>query len=358
MTPSTPGGSAPPPPQVKVPPTDPATWRGVWLNHDLLAPGREALGPLLDQFVAAGLNVVFPNTWYRGKLLYSGSALAPQDSRFAGWDPLAAVVEEGHRRGMKVLPWLEYGVITHFNTTGDPLDVGPVLAAHPDWAALDRAGKVALPHTDHKVHFYSLSPAIPGARGFLRDLLLEVGRQAQADGIQLDRIRYPAQDTSYDAYSREQFKAVKADPVSLAEDDPDWVAWREQQVAALVADLRAAWAAAFPARSFAAAVLPSSANAKHYQDWAAWSAGGKLDVATPLVFNASQSYVDREVAFARQAVGTGATRLVIGLAAMHAGEPNLRAQVRAATGVGAGIALWDDQWVRAHLPAVEAALAD
>ncbi|MBM3267330.1 MAG: family 10 glycosylhydrolase [Candidatus Sericytochromatia bacterium] len=362
MTPSRPGVPAAGPPgaprQVTRPPTDPGAWRAVWLNHDLLAAGRSALGSLLDDLADAGINVVFPNAWFRGKVLYAGSAFAPQDTRFAGWDPLAAVVDEGQRRGMKVLPWLEYGVITHYNTGGDPADSGPLLAAHPDWAALDRTGRMPLYHPDHKVYFYSLSPAVPRARDLLRDLALEIASRAPVDGLQVDRIRYPARDTSYDAFSREAFKAVKGDPATLPEDDPDWVAWRRGQVSALQAAIRRGWMARFPGRTLAAAVLPSSANAAHYQDWPAWCAAGDLDVAIPMAFNASQAYVEREIGFARQAVATGGTRLVIGLAAMHAGEANLRAQVRAAVSAGAGVALWDDQWVRSHLPAVKAALAD
>lgn len=360
LTPSQPGTPVAPEPPRKTtrPPTVPSTWRGVWLNHDMMAEGAAALTRSLNLFADAGINVVYPNVWFRGKVLYPGSKFAPQDSRFAGWDPLETVAAEAHRRGMKVLPWFEYGFITHFNTTGDPRDVGAVLSAHPDWAAVDRAGNVGLLHTDHKVYFYSLSPAVPAARAWLRDLVLEAARHSKVDGIQLDRIRYPYQNTSYDTYSREAFKAVKADPLTLPEDDPDWVAWREKQVTTFMAEFEQEAARVIPGMPITSAVLPSSANKAHYQDWAAWCAAGYLDVATPLNFNASHAYVENEVAFARQSVAGSATALVMGLAAMHAGEANLGKQVEAATGVGAGVALWDDKWARDHLDAVKAALAD
>jgi uncharacterized lipoprotein YddW (UPF0748 family) len=353
-----PGSSTGPPHRVKVEPADPAKWRGVWVNHDLLSQNRTTLGRVLDQFADAGLNVLFPNVWFRGYVLYPGSALAPQDPRFAGWDPLKTVVEEGHMRGMKVLPWFEYGFITHYNTTGDPRDVGKVLDAHGDWAALNRAGQVPLPHTDHKVYFYSLSPAVPAARGFYRDLVLEALKHAPVDGVQVDRTRFPASDTSYDTFSREAFKQVKADPQSLTEDDADWVRWRKQQVSTFMADLRRAVATVAPSLPLTSAVLPSSANAAHYQDWGAWSAAGNLDVATPLAFNASLEYVRREIDFAKAAISASRARLVVGIAAMHAGEPNLRNQVQAATKAGAGVALWDDVWVKEHLTAVSTALAE
>lgn len=360
LTPSQPGSPVAPEPPRRTTrePSQVSGWRGVWLNHDMLAEGPGALTRTLNQFADAGINVIFPNVWYRGMVLYPGSKFAPQDSRFRSWDPLETVVAEAHKRGMKVLPWFEYGFITHYNGNGDPRDVGAVLSSHPDWAAMDRAGNVGLLHSDHQVYFYSLSPAVPAARAFLRDLVLEAARHADIDGIQLDRVRYPYQHTSYDAYSREAFRAQKGDPITLAEDDPDWVAWREQQVTRFMAELRQEAARVLPGKPITSAVLPSSANKVHYQDWAAWCAAGNLDVATPLDFNASQDYVEREIRFARQSVEGTNTRLVIGLAAMHAGESNLRRQVEAATSAGAGVALWDDKWVRGHLGAVRAALAD
>ncbi len=361
--PTTPATAAPPatpeePRVVARKPTEPAQWRGVWLNHDMIAEGPIALTRTLNQFADAGINVIFANTWFRGVLLYPGSAFARQDPRFEGWDPLKTLADETHKRGMKLLPWFEYGFITHYNVTGDPRDVGPVLEAHPDWAATDRAGNVPLLHTDHKVYFYSLSPAVPAARVFLRDLVLETAGHAQVDGIQLDRIRFPYPGTSYDTYSRETFKLMKADPTALPEDDPDWVAWRQDQVTAFMTDLKQQAAKVAPDLPITAAVLPSSANKDHYQNWAEWCAQGNLDVATPLDFNASQEYVEREIEFARQSVSGSRTRLVIGLAAMHAGEVGLASQVKAATGIGAGVALWDDRWVRSNLTIVRAALVD
>jgi hypothetical protein len=160
--------------------------RGVWIcshHHSRVWDSRDALARALDQLVELGWNTVFPAVWNQSVTAWPSTVmerhgLAKQDPvhAAAGIDPLQLVVELGKERGLTVIPWLEYGF------AAEPVGASRgLLAAKPEWAALDRRGQVV---EDGGLRW--LNGLHPEVQAFLGDLVLEVVERYGVDGVQGD----------------------------------------------------------------------------------------------------------------------------------------------------------------------------
>src|SRR4029079_18113900 len=95
------------------------------------------------------------------------------------------------------------------------------------WAGYDAAG------------MYYLDPGNPAVQAYTTDVYLNVLRNYDVDGIHLDQVRYYEGDAlrwGYNPTSVERFNAeFGRDPSTQpAPEDPAWIAWRRDQVTALV----------------------------------------------------------------------------------------------------------------------------
>ena len=144
--------------------------RGVWIvdhaNSPILTSSLRIMDAL-DFLQDKGFNTVFPAVWNRGFTAFPSTVMTKhgfptQDPGYAGFDPLAEIVQQGKSRGMTVMPWFEYG----FAASPDP-DGGHILRAKPEWSALDSSGK--------KVQHGSLTwmnSLNPEVQQFMLDLVL------------------------------------------------------------------------------------------------------------------------------------------------------------------------------------------
>ena len=87
---------------------------GVWLTNSpsKLYYDRKRIRAAMQQLQEAGFNRVVPNVWSRGTTFHR-SRFAPVEPSLqkAGLelDPICTLAAEGRRRGIKVMPWFEYG---------------------------------------------------------------------------------------------------------------------------------------------------------------------------------------------------------------------------------------------------------
>ena len=87
---------------------------GVWLTNSpsRLYYSHERITAALDQLQQAGFNRVVPNVWSRGTTFHR-SRFAPDGTGAVkvgvAVDPICTLAAEGRRRGIKVMPWFEYG---------------------------------------------------------------------------------------------------------------------------------------------------------------------------------------------------------------------------------------------------------
>merc|ERR1711934_704580 len=94
--------------------------------------GARILGAM-KELQAAGFNRVLPNVWSRGTTFHR-STYAPVEPSLqeagVAIDPICTLVQEGRKRGIKVMPWFEYGLM-------EPA-TSQVVQHNPDWV-LSRA---------------------------------------------------------------------------------------------------------------------------------------------------------------------------------------------------------------------------
>ena len=90
--------------------------RGAWVTNvaSEVLHSKENIQKAVLQAKSAGLNSLFVVVWNGGYTLYPSKVQqryigVKQHPTFQGRDPLREIVEEGHRAGLKVHAWFEFG---------------------------------------------------------------------------------------------------------------------------------------------------------------------------------------------------------------------------------------------------------
>lgn len=147
---------------------------------------KEELVDILDRAVSMNMNAVFFQVSPEGDALYS-SDIVPW-SRYLtgkyvldpGFDPLAFVIEEAHRRNLELHAWFNpYRVsMSADSDTKKSLAVSKsVYSEHPEWVK-SAAGR------------FVVDPGIPEARKWVFERVMEVVRRYDIDGVHFDDYFY------------------------------------------------------------------------------------------------------------------------------------------------------------------------
>lgn len=156
-----------------------------------IAMQKKALTDKLDNLQTLGVNTVFFQVKPDGTALWPSSILPWSDmltgkiGENPGYDPLQFMLDEAHKRGMRVHAWFNpYRVSTNIkpSTTAAlnqtvSLQPASVFVLHHDWirTAGDR---------------YVLDPGIPQARDWITSIVAEVVKRYPVDGVQFDDYFY------------------------------------------------------------------------------------------------------------------------------------------------------------------------
>ena len=243
--------------------------RGVWLtaNDMPVLRDRARMGQAVGALADLHLNTLYPVVWNAGIAYYPSAVSEDRGLQsftyrgFQGQDILAELIEQAHGRGLLVIPWFEFGLMTPPG--------GELVRRHPDWltqrqdggrTSISAAGEVAW-----------LNPFRPEVQQLISDLVLEVVRNYDVDGIQFDDHMSLPREFGYDpftiaAYRRETGRQVPFDPA-----DPAWVKWRADRITAFMDRLADAVRSRRPG-----AIVSVSPNYYDHayklqlQDWLAW----------------------------------------------------------------------------------------
>jgi uncharacterized lipoprotein YddW (UPF0748 family) len=279
--------------------------RGVWITNidsDVLFD-RTRLSNSIRQLQKLNFNTLYPVVWNWGYSLYPskvaarevGQAMMPKKSielllnrplppneGLAGRDVLQEIVdlarpklrERGHQAKMAVIPWFEFG----FMTTAPSDPAGSDLAKrHPEWLTQKKDGtKIAKEGAHERVW---LNPLNPEVQKFIKSLLVEVVKNYDVDGIQLDdHFGYPY-EYGYDPLTVKMYQAEhqgKNPPQNPK--DVEWTNWRAGKVTAFMKDLFKDIKKANPR-----AILSVSPNPQEFSkefflaDWEAWERAGLVE---------------------------------------------------------------------------------
>jgi uncharacterized lipoprotein YddW (UPF0748 family) len=204
--------------------------RGVWLTNidsDVLFE-RDRLSKALQNLKQLNFNTVYPTVWNWGYTLYPskvaqsvfGRSLDPEP-RLQGRDMLKEIVDGGHQQGLTVIPWFEFGFMA-------PAD-SDLAKRRPQWLTNRRNGtKIVKEGTHERVW---LSPFRPDVQQFIQDLIVEIVKNYDINGIQFDdHFGLPA-ELGYDPYTVALYrKEHRGKAPSNNFQDPEWVRWRADKI--------------------------------------------------------------------------------------------------------------------------------
>lgn len=257
--------------------------RGVWLTttDSQVFHSQTHIAEAMNFLAETGFNVVFPVVWNQAKTLYPSQVMRQRfgieiNPAYLGRDPLAEVITEARRVGLKIIPWFEYGFASSYNSQG-----GIILAKKPEWAARDYQG-----HLLQKNGFEWLNALDYEVQEFLLDLILEVARNYDVDGIQGDD-RLPAlpSEGGYDSRTVELYYSTFGKNPPKNPKDRQWLQWRADILTQFLSHLYR------EVKSVNRNLLVSMAP--NIQDWAfqeylqdtdAWMKQGLVDLIHPLVY--------------------------------------------------------------------------
>ncbi|MBC1260024.1 family 10 glycosylhydrolase [Synechococcus sp. BSF8S] len=255
---------------------------GVWLTNSPSPLYYDAglIEKAVGELDAAGFNTLYPNVWSRGYTFHR-SRFAPIEPKLkqvnASLDPICRITKAGQRRGMKVIPWFEYGLM-------EPADA-EVVRRHPEWVlhrsdgstlyAMHGANLKTSPLKDLRVW---LNPAHPGVRERVIGLIGEIVKRCGVDGIQLDdHFAWPV-ELGYDAYTRALFRKDKGREPPRDYNNREWMTWRRQQLTGLLRELRARMKSERSGAVISHSPGPFRFAYNHWlQDWEIWALGQLVD---------------------------------------------------------------------------------
>jgi uncharacterized lipoprotein YddW (UPF0748 family) len=272
--------------------------RGVWLTNtdSTVLHSRQSIAEAMEFLAETGFNVVFPVVWNKAATLYPSQVMRQTfgveiNTLCIGRDPLAEVVTEARRVGLKVIPWFEYGFASSYNLNG-----GMLLQKKPEWAAYDCNGKLL-----NKNGFDWMNALDPQVQNFMLNMVLEVAKNYEVDGIQGDD-RLPAfpSEGGYDKKTVERYRQqFRKNPPSNPK-DKQWLQWRADIITDFLARLYRDVKAINP--NLLVSIAPNIydwAYKEYLQDSPTWLQRGLVDMFHPQIyrrdFSSYKSIVDRVV---------------------------------------------------------------
>lgn len=176
---------------------------------------------LLDSLKNTGINAVFvqvrpeSDAFYPSKLVPWSKWLTGVQGKDPGYDPLAFMVEETHKRGMEFHAWFNPFRASNGGDVEELASNHPA-KTHSDWI-VKNSGKLYL------------NPGIPAVRSHIIDTIMEVVKGYNVDGVHLDDYFYPYGSESFD--DAEAFAAFNTGKIKNIDD------WRRDNVNQFVRDL-------------------------------------------------------------------------------------------------------------------------
>lgn len=246
---------------------------GVWLTNSpsRLYYDRAEMTRALNELQAAGFNAIYPNVWSRGTTFHR-SQFAPVEPALiqAGieLDPICTLAKEARQRGMKIIPWFEYGLMEPANAA--------VVQNNPEWVLAKADGSRSM--TMHGKQMSWLNPAHPQVRERFIGLVLEVMQRCRVNGLQLDdHFAWPV-EFGYDAYTSALYEQDTGAPPPKDHTNRYWMTWRRRQLTGLLRELRQRLNQESLPQRISLSPGPFRFAYNHWlQDWELWAVGELID---------------------------------------------------------------------------------
>jgi len=252
--------------------------RGVWLTNidSRVLFSQQELNHGIQRLAELNFNTIYPSVWNWGYTLYPstamrqaiGSSIDPHPA-LQGRDILDEAIAEGHRLGLSVIPWFEFGLLSP--------SYSELARQHPDWITARQDGSTVVMQGRHPRRW--LNPFKPEVQDLLVDIIREVVTRYDIDGIQLDDHFGMPVELGYDDYTVAQYRATHdGDDPPTDHQDPEWMEWRADQITALMGRIVQTVKSIKPDCIVSLSPNPHPFAYEYFlQDWATWIDNGWLD---------------------------------------------------------------------------------
>ncbi len=265
--------------------------RGVWMTNidsDVLF-SRPVLERALDTLSDLNFNVVYPTVWNWGTTLFPSNvaerALGYKQGLYPDLDKtgrkyaleaaqgdrdmLAEVIELAHSRGLKVMPWFEFGFMA-------PSD-SELARRHPDWLTQKADGTLTTPEGEHDRVW--LNPFHPEVQSFVLQLIAELSANYNMDGFQVDDHMGLPFAYGYDPYTVTLYQREhdgKSPPADAK--DAEWTRWRADKITDFMGEVFTTVKAYRPRAVMSVSPNPHAFAYEYYlQDWDKWVKRGYVE---------------------------------------------------------------------------------
>ena len=287
----------------------PTELRGVWLTN--VASGvlytPWSINRAISQLASLKFNTIYPVVWNRGNTFYPSlvaKKVIGRDRDLSlkviklNQDVLAQIVKQGHRQGLRVIPWFEYGFMAPPNSA--------LAKRHPDWLTARRnASKITVDVNQPKATNPKvvdpmltkgvwLNPFHPEVQQFMLNMIVEVVTKYDVDGVQFDDHFGLPSDFGYDDFTvalYQQEHQGKNPPNNPQ--DAQWLRWRAHKLTNFMERVYKAVKAVKPE-----CLVTLSPNPQDYayratlQDWQTWVNRGLVEELICQIYrNDRQSFI-------------------------------------------------------------------
>lgn len=284
-------------------------FRAYWV--DSFGPGLYSEAEI-DQLVAdtkaANMNAIIAQVVRRGDCLCNRANLPRTEAEIDPYpfDPLQTLIEKAHAAGIEVHAWLNATIMW----AGDspPADPSHVYYNHGAWSR-GYDNWIMLRHDGAKrggnLSYFELGH--PDAAEYVVNMFLNIVRNYDVDGINFDFIRYPEYNPGvnipawgYNPVALARFQAVTGRSDVPEATDPQWMAWRREQVTNIVRRVYVETYAIKPRVRVSADTITwgdvedetgwteTRSYQEVLQDWRGWMEEGILDLNIPMNYRREQ----------------------------------------------------------------------
>ena len=252
--------------------------RGVWLTNvdSEVLYSKHEMKSAIKRLKKLNFNTLYPTVWQGGYTLYPsqvaeqvfGSKIDPHPG-LKKRDMLQEIVRRGHKQGFKVIPWFEFGFMA-------PAD-SELVRQHPDWLTQRLDGTTIKTEGIHERVW--LNPFHPEVQKFMLDLVTEVVRNYDVDGIQFDdHFGLPA-EFGYDNFTVAMYeKELKGLKPSDNFQETFWSRWRADKINQFMEKIFSAVKEIKPNCLISLSPNPLHfALPAHLQDWFTWERKGFIE---------------------------------------------------------------------------------
>ncbi|MEA2165067.1 MAG: hypothetical protein QOK37_3194 [Thermoanaerobaculia bacterium] len=262
---------------------------------------------IVDAAVDSNANALFVQVRRRGDAWYLDAAEPLAETLDGTFDPLRALLDAAHARGIQVHAFVIVGAVYRGDPAVDPLPRDPhhvflqhvwdarthkLIRGPRQWATRTSKGRLRF-ESD-----YYLDLGHPDAAAYTAEVLLHLVRAYDIDGLHLDRVRYPESprgDVGYNETSVARFRARYGRAPRAK--DPLWNDWRREQVTNFVRRVSLGAKAIRPSITISAALISwgtgpranggfrnTDAYRIAFQDWESWLREGIIDAGSPMLY--------------------------------------------------------------------------